>query len=113
MAVLGIFAAYLWTMQWPSFDWSWRKSCPGVERVLDSDFGVKPFVAALTLLIERIARGVGDLWDKKTLDSWIERTANWTEDAAKAVSFFASGRLNDYLWWILFGSGLMLLRFLR
>ena len=113
MAALGIFAAYLWTMKWPSFDWSWRRKEPGLEKVFDADFGVKPIVGELTFLMEALGRGIGVVWDKKTWDAWIEKSANWAEDAAKGASSFASGRLNDYLWWILFGSGLMLLRLLR
>ncbi len=113
MAGLGILAAYLWTMQWPSFDWVWRKNVPLVEKGFDADFGVKPMVAALTLLVEELSYLLGVLWDKKTWDGWIESMSAWAEDAAKSVSSLASGRLNDSLWWILLGGGVMLLRLLK
>ncbi len=113
MAGLGILAAYLWTMQWPSFDWDWRRNMPWIETMADADFGVKPMVAALTLLVEELSYLLGIFWDKKTWDGWIERTSLWAEDAAKTVSSLASGRLNDSLWWILLGGGVMLLRLLK
>ena len=113
MAGLGILAAYLWTMKWPSFDWDWRRNMPWIETMADADFGVKPMVAALTLLVEELSYLLGIFWDKKTWDGWIENTSLWAEDAAKTVSSLASGRLNDSLWWILLGGGVMLLRLLK
>ncbi|MEQ1918412.1 MAG: hypothetical protein ABL955_04375, partial [Elusimicrobiota bacterium] len=67
------------------------------------------FVAA----VSRGADFVGRVLDKAGLDGLIEGTQGLTRAAGAAIARSAQGRINDYLWWMLAGTALLLGRVLR
>jgi NADH-quinone oxidoreductase subunit L len=112
-ALLGAALAYWTTMAMPSWDWAWRKTSPGLVAAFESDFGWKTVVGLVAGLVNGIASLLGKGWDKGIWDGIIESTADFARGAADAASSLATGSLNDYLWWMLAGTGALLWTVLR
>jgi len=104
-AALGIVAAYALCLARPEAEWEWRREHPTLAGYLEGEFGWQGFVVATVV---RPARGVssfvGRTWDAKTWDRAIEGVAEDAWKAADAFCKLATGLLNDYLWWMLFGA---------
>ncbi len=111
MAALGAFAAWRLTMSDPGFDWRWRGG--PVEAAFEADFGWKPLVAGCESAISRTAGFVGRTLDKGGVDGLVEGTNGLLRSAGAAIARSARGRVNDYLWWMLAGTALLLGRVLR
>ncbi len=111
MAVLGAAAAWRLTMSDPGFDWRWRGGT--LEAVFESDFGYKILVDWFVRAVSRTSDFVGRVIDKSGLDGLIESTNGLTRAAGAAIARSAQGRINDYLWWMLAGTALLLGRVLR
>jgi NADH-quinone oxidoreductase subunit L len=113
MAALGFAAAYYVTMVDAGWDWRWRRDYPALEAAFESDFGWKTAVAAFCDGVAGGARFVGRVLDKKWWDGVIEGAATVSLDVSSALAGYASGRLNDYLWWMAAAAALLLGRALR
>jgi NADH-quinone oxidoreductase subunit L len=111
MAALGALAAWRLTMSDPGFDWRWRGGA--AEAVFESDFGWKIVVDKLAGAVSRLADFVGRVLDKGCLDGLIEGTNGFARAAGAVIARSAQGRVNDYLWWMLAGTALLLGRVLR
>lgn len=111
MAALGAFAAWRLTMSDPGFDWRWRGGA--AEAVFESDFGWKTVVDAFVRGVSRLAGFTGRVLDKGGVDGAVEGSAGFVRAAGAAIARSAQGRINDYLWWMLAGTALLVLRVLR
>ncbi|MDD5304632.1 MAG: NADH-quinone oxidoreductase subunit L [Elusimicrobia bacterium] len=111
MAVLGALAAWRLTMSDPGFDWRWRGGA--AEAVFESDFGWKTLVDGCCSAVSRTAVFVGNSLDRRWLDGLIEGTNGFARAAGSVIARSAQGRVNDYLWWMLAGTALILGRVLR
>lgn len=111
MAALGALAAWRLTMSDPGFDWRWRGG--SLENAFEADFGWKPAVAWIVSAVSWIARFCGRVLDKAWWDGLIEGTAGAARAAGAALASSAQGRVNDYLWWLVAGSALLLGRALK
>ena len=111
MAALGALAAWRLTMSDPGFDWRWRGAA--AEAVFESDFGWKIVVDKLADAGSRFAAFVGRVLDDACLDGLIEGTKGFVRAAGAVLARSAQGRVNDYLWWMLAGTALLLGRVLR
>lgn len=111
MAALGALAAWRLTMSDPGFDWRWRGGA--AEAVFESDFGWKTLVDAFVSGVSRLAGFVGGVLDKGGVDGLVEGTAAFARAAGGAIARSVQGRINDYLWWMLAGTALLLGRVLR
>lgn len=111
MAALGALAAWRLTMSDPGFDWRWRGGF--AEAMFESDFGYKIFVDWLVRGVSWIARFTGRVLDKAWWDGLIESTNDIVRGAAAALASSAQGRVNDYLWWMVAGTALLLGKVLR
>ena len=111
MALLGAAAAWRLTMSDPGFDWRWRGGA--AEAVFESDFGWKILVDGIASAVARCAGFVGRVLDKGGVDGIVEGTSGLARAAGAAIARSAQGRINDYLWWMLAGTALLLGRVLR
>ncbi|MDP3541128.1 MAG: NADH-quinone oxidoreductase subunit L [Elusimicrobiota bacterium] len=111
MAALGAFAAWRLTMSDPGFDWRWRGG--PVEALFDSDFGYKKLVDGFAAAVSRSAGFVGRVLDKGGVDGLVEGTTGFVRAAGGAIARSAQGRINDYLWWMLAGTAILVVRVLR
>jgi NADH-quinone oxidoreductase subunit L len=111
MAALGALAAWRLTMSDPGFDWRWRGGA--AEAVFESDFGWKTLVDAFVRGVSRAAGWVGRVVDKGGVDGLVEGTNGLVRAAGAAIARSTQGRVNDYLWWMLAGTALLLGRVLR
>ena len=111
MALLGAGVAWALTMRDPGFDWRWRGGT--AEAVFDADFGWKPFVAWIVAGVGAVARFTGRTLDKAWWDGAIEGSQTALRAAGDAIARSAMGRVNDYLWWMVAGTALLLGRVLR
>ncbi|MBI3554375.1 MAG: NADH-quinone oxidoreductase subunit L [Elusimicrobia bacterium] len=107
-ALAGAGAAYWLTMGLPSWDWQWRSRMPELEAAFESDLGWKTVVALLAHGVRIGADAVGGLWDKGIWDGIVESTADFASGAADLACALATGSLNDYLWWMLAGTSVLL-----
>lgn len=112
-ALLGFLLAWWTTMKDPGFDWRWRRETPWADRLYAADFHWKTFCDALVSGVSRLAGFVGVLLDKRWWDGLIEGSASAARLAGDGVARLAEGRINDYLWWMLAGTALLLGRALR
>ncbi|MFI5346097.1 MAG: NADH-quinone oxidoreductase subunit L [Elusimicrobiota bacterium] len=113
MALFGFLAAYYLTMVDAGWDWRWRRNSPALEAVFESDFGWKIVVARFVDGVAAFARFVGRVLDKKWWDGLIEGSADASRGVSASLAGYASGRLNDYLWWMAAGAALLIGRALR
>jgi NADH-quinone oxidoreductase subunit L len=113
MAALGFAAAYYLTMVDAGWDWRWRRNSPRLEAAFESDFGWKTFVMWLADRVAAGARFCGRVLDKKWWDGLIEGSADGARGLSETLAGYASGRLNDYLWWIAAAAALLMGRALR
>ncbi|UPT75243.1 MAG: NADH-quinone oxidoreductase subunit L [Elusimicrobiota bacterium] len=111
MAALGAFAAWRLTMSDPGFDWRWRGG--RLERAFESDFGWKIVVGRLVAGVSWCARFSGRVLDKAWWDGLIEGSADAARGAGGLLASTARGRVNDYLWWLVAGSAILMGRVLR
>ena len=111
MAALGALAAWRLTMSDPGFDWRWRGGA--AEAMFESDFGWKTLVDAFARGVSRVAGFTGRTLDQGGLDGLIEGTNGWARAAGDLIARSSQGRVNDYLWWMLAGTALLLGRVLR
>jgi NADH-quinone oxidoreductase subunit L len=107
-AGIGAAAAYAATIAYPAFDGEWRLRRPGLDALFASDFGWKTVVGLLAYWVRGGAGLLGRSWDKDVWDGIIESTADLARGAADAAASLATGSLNDYLWWMLAGAGVLL-----
>ncbi|MBI4375029.1 MAG: NADH-quinone oxidoreductase subunit L [Elusimicrobia bacterium] len=112
-ALAGVGAAYFLTTLRPQWDWDWRRRFPRVERLLESDFGWKPTVAAFSALVVEAAGMFSRGWDTRLWDGLVESTADWAKRGGERAASLATGQLNDYLWWMLAGTTGLLYLVLR
>lgn len=112
-AGLGALLAWWLTTGLPRWDWQWRKSRPGLERAFESDFGWKTVVARLARLVGDFADRFGRGFDLGVVDALVEGGAGRARAAAGALAVLATGLLNDYLWWMLAATTLLLWTALR
>jgi NADH-quinone oxidoreductase subunit L len=103
-ALLGLAAAYFLTMSRPSWDWRWRASYPGLERLFDSDFGWKPAMAGVAAAARWMADLAGRAFDRGLWDRGIEGTAAASQSLSRAGGRLATGSLSDSLWWLTTGA---------
>jgi NADH-quinone oxidoreductase subunit L len=111
MAALGAAAAWRLTMSDPGFDWRWRGGF--AEALLESDFGFKILVSWTSRAICRVSVYVGNLLDRQWFDGVVEGTSGAVRSVGAALASSARGRVNDYLWWMLAGTAVLLGRVLR
>jgi len=111
MALLGAAAAWRLTMADPGFDWRWRGGA--AEAMFESDFGWKTVIDKLASAVSRGAGFTGRVLDKGGLDGLVEGTSGLTRAAGAVIARSAQGRVNDYLWWMVAGTALLLGRVLR
>ncbi len=111
MAAHGPYAAWRLTMSDPGFDWRWRGG--RAEALFESDFGWKPAVAGVAAAVSWCARFSGRVLDKAWWDGLIESSGELARGAGAALASTARGRVNDYLWWLVAGTALLLGRSLR
>ncbi len=111
MVVLGAGAAWRLTMSDPGFDWRWRGG--RVEAMFESDFGYKIVVGWAVSAVSWTARFTGRVFDKAWWDGLIESSNDAVRGAGWALSTSAQGRVNDYLWWMLAGTALLVGRVLK
>ena len=111
MAALGALAAWRLTMSDPGFDWRWRGGA--LEAAFESDFGWKTFVDGFASAVSRLAGFTGKVLDKGGVDGLVEGTSGFARAAGAGIARSAQGRVNDYLWWMLAGTALLLGRGLR
>jgi NADH-quinone oxidoreductase subunit L len=107
-AALGFAAAWRLTMTDAGFDWRWRRNWPLLEKTFESDFGWKAFVGWIADGTVATARFCGRTLDKKWWDGAVEGTAGAAGGAGQRLSDYATGRLNDALWWMAAGAALLL-----
>ncbi len=111
MAALGAATAWRLTMSDPGFDWRWRGGV--AEAMFESDFGWKILIDRGARAVSRVADCIGRVLDKGCLDGLIEGMAGLTRAAGTLIARSAQGRVNDYLWWMVIGTALLLGRVLR
>ena len=118
LAIAGIGAAFAglalsWylAMAKPSWDWSWRKARPRLAAFFDADFGWQTAVTRLAAKpVEGLAAFVGLTFDHRTLDRFIEASADSFIGLSEGLSGLSRGLLNDYLWWMAAGAALFVAR---
>ncbi|MBI5884450.1 MAG: NADH-quinone oxidoreductase subunit L [Elusimicrobia bacterium] len=106
-AVIGFAAAWFLTIARPRFDWTWRREHPGLQALVASDFGWRHVVAFVVKTSWRFAEWVGGALDHRTWDGFLEWTSPAAVSLGGAVSL-KSGRLSDYMWWIVMGTAALL-----
>ncbi|MBI5245983.1 MAG: NADH-quinone oxidoreductase subunit L [Elusimicrobia bacterium] len=111
LALLGAGAAYYLTMVDSGWDWRWRGGF--AEAVFESDFGYKIIVGWGARAVSWTARFTGRVLDKNWWDGLLESSSDVLREAGNALASSAQGRVNDYLWWMLAGSAVLLGRVLR
>ncbi|MBI5630833.1 MAG: NADH-quinone oxidoreductase subunit L [Elusimicrobia bacterium] len=107
-AAAGIALAWVWSLGRPEWDWEWRRRWPGLERLLNCDFGWKHAAGLVARAAERLSELLGRLWDRALWDGLIESSGSFSQMAGEAGGLLATGLLNDYLWWMLAGVGALL-----
>ncbi|MFA6317581.1 MAG: NADH-quinone oxidoreductase subunit L [Elusimicrobiota bacterium] len=106
-AGVGFGAAWFLTLARPSFDWDWRRRHPGLQALVASDFGWRKVVALAASACWGLAEWVGGSLDRRRWDGFIEWTAPASLSLGGCISL-KGGRLNDYLWWILSGTAVLM-----
>ena len=113
-AVVGAAGAWWLTMSNPSWDWNWRKRRPALERVFDADFGWRAVVGFFARLAVSAAGLINRRFDEGFLDvGIIEGSASAVLATSEAAGGFATGLLNDYIWWMAVGAAALLFVMLR
>ncbi|MDX6769123.1 MAG: NADH-quinone oxidoreductase subunit L [Elusimicrobiota bacterium] len=112
-AALGAGAAWWLTMKDAGWDWRWRREAPWADRLYASDFGWKSLCDAFVRGVVRLGGFVGVVLDKRWWDGLLEGSTAAARVAGDAVERAALGRVNDYLWWMLAGTAILLGRALR
>ncbi|MBI5624797.1 MAG: NADH-quinone oxidoreductase subunit L [Elusimicrobia bacterium] len=106
-AVAGLGLAWFATMARPSFDWTWRRRLPWLQALVASDFGWRKVVALVASACWGLAEWIGGFLDHRTWDGLIEGSVPASVALGGTLSL-KSGRLGDYLWWILTGTAVLL-----
>ena len=83
------------------------------EEIFQSDFGWKEVVRFFVHWFGGLAHKIGRDWDEKAWDGFIESTPSVARRLGEAGSALASGLINDYLWWMLAGTSLLLYAVIR
>lgn len=112
-ALLGFLAAWWTTMKDPGFDWRWRRETPWADRLYASDFGWKHVCDGIVAGVAAFGGFVGRVLDKRWWDGLLEGSASAVRSTGNGIARLAEGRINDYLWWMLAGTAVLLGRALR
>ncbi len=114
MSAAAVGAGIAWVIAFvnPSFDWEWRTKYPALESALNSDFGWKPFVRLATAGVVALANAAG-FFDHAVVDGAVEGAPRVAGAAGEQGRRLATGRINDYVWWMLAGAAVLLLAVMR
>ncbi|MFA6029023.1 MAG: NADH-quinone oxidoreductase subunit L [Elusimicrobiota bacterium] len=106
-AGFGFAAAWVLTTARPSFDWEWRRRRPGLERLVDSEFGCQTFTTALARAGGDFAAFLADAWERRRWDPFTEALGDTCAGLGEGLSAVARGRLNEYVWWMVLGAAVL------
>jgi NADH-quinone oxidoreductase subunit L len=113
LACAGALIAWFLTTGRPDWDWEWRASSPRWASFLAADLGWRWAVDGLASCFTAFSNWFADALDHDAWDGLIESTPNLAVELGQLGRRLASGRINDYLWWLVTGSALLLLAVLK